>query len=186
MLGTVPKYATALINIAPAAPASIISPVPGQISSGQSTFTWNSGIGATQYTLAVGSSQGGTNYYSANLGAAQSAAVNIPSGASVAYVTLQSLTPIGWLAQSYVYAIPTVPAGTTMALGTIGVQPNASPVTIASPMPNDTITGCSAPVGVTPLIAGSPGSQTVTFSASSLAQLGRTAIACSTLASNTL
>ena len=169
-----------------AVPASIISPVPGQLSSGQNTFTWNSGMGGTQYTLAAGSSPGGTNYYSANLGTAQSAVVNIPSGASAAYVTLQTLTPASWLTQSYEYAIPTVPTGTTVSLGTISIQPNAAPVTVPSPLPNDTIIACSAPVGVMSLIAGSPGNQPVTFSASSVAQLGTTAIACSTLASNTL
>jgi len=186
MLGTVPKYATALTNIARAAPASITSPTPGQISSGQSTFTWNSGIGATQYQLAVGSSVGGTNYYSASLGSAQSASVNIPSGASAAYVTLTSLTPVGWLAQSYVYGVPSVLASSVMSLGAISVRPNAPAVTIASPMPSDTITGCSAPVGVTPVIAGVAGSQTVSFTASSAAQLGTTNIACSTAASKTL
>ncbi len=187
MLGTVPKYATALTNIAQAAPASIISPVPGQISSGQSTFTWNSGIGATQYQLTVGSSAGGTNYYSASLGSAQSASVNIPSTASAAYVTLSSLTPVGWLAQSYVYGVPAA-LGSVMQLGAISLQPGAPPVTISSPVPSDTITGCSVPsTGVTAVIAGAAGSQTVTFTASATAQLGTTTnIACSTAALNTL
>jgi uncharacterized repeat protein (TIGR01451 family) len=186
MLGTVPQYATALTNIAQAAPASIIGPTPGALSSGQSTFTWNSGIGATQYQLTVGSSVGGTNYYSASLGSAQSASVNIPSGASAAYVTLTSLTPVGWLAQSYVYGVPAA-LGSVMQLGAISLQPSAPPVTISSPVPSDTITGCSVPsAGVTAVIAGAAGSQTVTFTASATAQLGTTNIACSTAARNTL
>jgi len=71
-------------------------------------------------------------------------------------------------------------------LGAIAMQPNGPPVTIASPLPNDTITGCSAPAGVTAVIAGTAGSQTVTFTASTAAQYGTTNIACSTAASNTL
>ena len=193
MLGTVPKYATALANIAQTAPASIISPTPGQVPSGQSTFTWNSGNGATQYQLTVGSSVGGTNYYSASLGSAQSASVNIPSSASAAYVTLSSLTPVGWLAQSYVYGVPAALGSVMQLCATslqpicaISLQPSAPPVTISSPVPGDTITGCSVPAGVTAAIAGSAGSQTVAFTASAMAQIGTTNIACSTAAANTL
>src|SRR5580658_6171957 len=88
MLGTVPKYATAFTNIAQAAPASIISPTPGALPAGQNTFTftWNSGIGATQYSLAVGYSASAANCSS--LSSAQSSTVTLASEATPRYVTL--------------------------------------------------------------------------------------------------
>jgi len=97
--------------------------------------------------------------------------VTILSGGP-AYVTLSSVTPAGCLAQSYVYFVPSVPNGSMISLGAIAMQPNGPPVTIASPLPNDTITGCSAPAGVTAVVAGAAGAQTVSFTPSAAAQAG--------------
>jgi hypothetical protein len=183
MFGSIPKYVTATVNVAPAAPASIITPMPGALSAGQTQFTWNSGIGATQYILSVGSSAGATDIYPSTTTSAQSATMNLPSNIAAAYLTLQSLTPAGWLTQKYTYWLPTLPANSTGGLGSVTVHRSGPSYALTSPITNDTITGCSAPRGVTTSLGQSPQNssiQTVTDAASSTAAFGATNVSCST------
>jgi hypothetical protein len=109
--GATTHYAVANLKVAHAAPAAITTPPPGQfIPGGATQFTWNSGNGASQYTLTAGSTPGGANYYSGSASSAQSASVSLPAtlGQTV-YVTLSSSTPAGVASapQTYAYTIST-------------------------------------------------------------------------------
>jgi hypothetical protein len=129
--GATTHYAVANLRVAPAAPAAITTPPPGQfIPGGATQFTWNSGNGASQYTLTAGSTPGAANYYSGSASSAQSANVNLPStlGQTV-YVTLRSSTPAGvaLAPQTYPYVVST--QGTTQpiaGLTLVANQPTAN------------------------------------------------------------
>src|SRR5689334_9479371 len=66
---------------ATSAPAEIATPAPGStLTSSTITFQWTGGIGATDYWLYVGTTQGGLDIYSADRGTSLSATVsNLPT-----------------------------------------------------------------------------------------------------------
>ena len=120
-----------VVTVGTATPASMLTPPPGgTIPGGPTTFTWNSGLSATEYSLQVGSTPGGGDYYSGGNSPGQSATVTLPSTSQAVYATLSSLTPSGWQQQTYTYQI--------------NPQPNTQPLQLQSD---------SAP---TPLVAGGP------------------------------
>jgi uncharacterized repeat protein (TIGR01451 family) len=124
--GATTHYTVANLRVAPVAPAAITTPPPGQFLPGGATqFTWNSGNGASQFTLTVGSTLGAGTYYSGSASSAQSATVSLPStiGQTV-YVTLSSSTPAGvaLTPQSYTYVIST--QGTTQTIPGLALLPN--------------------------------------------------------------
>ncbi|HUE20832.1 MAG TPA: hypothetical protein VMQ86_04075, partial [Bryobacteraceae bacterium] len=123
--GATTNFTVANLRVAPVAPAAITTPPPGQFLPGGATqFTWNSGNGASQFTLTVGATPGAGTYYSGSASSAQSATVSLPStiGQTV-YVTLTSSTPAGvaLTPQSYTYVISTqgISSGLQMVSGPV-------------------------------------------------------------------
>ena len=84
--------------------AEIISPPPGSALAGDvATFTWND-VGADQYALDVGSSQGGVDIYSQNLGQATRVTVSgLPVDGRTLYVRLWTVRGEQWNYTDYVY-----------------------------------------------------------------------------------
>jgi hypothetical protein len=90
----------------PPAGAVLTTPAPGStLSSRVATFRWMVASGASAYSLSVGSTPGGTQYYqSGNLGNALTAVVStLPANGSTIYVTLYSLFGVEWSGNSYTY-----------------------------------------------------------------------------------
>ncbi len=85
--------------------ANMLTPGPGATLTGSMvTFTWDAGIGASQYQLSLGSTPGGSNYYFANTGSNQGVTATIPNGSPVTvYATLGSLISGSWQSRSYTY-----------------------------------------------------------------------------------
>jgi flagellar hook assembly protein FlgD len=86
-------------------PAQLLSP-KSEISLMDSpvTFSWNRGVGASEYRLEVGSSVGGNDLHNQNYGTAlSSSAVSIPLTGSPAYVRLSSLVGGTWQFRDYVF-----------------------------------------------------------------------------------
>ena len=113
------------LTVGAATPATMISPAPGSnLTTSSRTFLWNPGTGATQYQFAVGSTPGGSDYYSTTLGASvnaycfdgtfrcQSATVNnLPIGSQPQnlYARLGSLVSGTWQFRDYSYTSAQAP-----------------------------------------------------------------------------
>jgi hypothetical protein len=177
------RYGSASLLVGATSPASIIGPVPGPIPGGSTTFTWNAGVGANQYILSVGSSQGASDIYSGAVTTAQSATVTVSTGLPAVYVALASNTIYGWRSQSYLY---TTSSGSIINLPVVSVYKNSREVQVtASLSSGDGITGCSAPAGVITRLV--PGAQnTIGITATIAATAGASQISCSTSAEETL
>ena len=108
--------------------AAITMPVPSSNLTGSSAnFLWTQGTGSPTYHLDIGSTQGGTNYYSQDQGTATQVAVTtLPTDGSTVYVRL---TNIG---------------GTTTYTDYTYSALNNGPAFITSPVNNGTLTGSSA------------------------------------------
>ena len=99
-------------------PATNGSTLPGA----SVTFSWSKGTGATQYSLWIGSTPGGSDLYIASQGTNQTKTVTtVPTDGRPVYVTLWSLIGGVWKANSYAYtaldgrAVMTSPAaGSTL------------------------------------------------------------------------
>lgn len=106
--------------------AQMIDPPNGStLTSTTPTFTWNAGVGCTQYWLFVGTYAGGADVYSASQGTALMGTVTVPAGKKL-YVTLWSLIKGVWQGNSYVYN---------------GVAP--APAVLTSPTNGSTLAGSS-------------------------------------------
>jgi hypothetical protein len=131
--GSLTRVGAAAISIVAASPATMISPGGGSILNGSPlTFTWNSGIGATQYQLSLGSSPGAADYFSTVQGPGasaycpdgtlrcHSAAAGIPSASQpqTIYATLSSLISGSWQVVQYNYrtGLPALALGGAIAL----------------------------------------------------------------------
>lgn len=104
---TSPAAPTATPTQAPAqtfAKAVMTSPTPGsRFSSSRVTFNWSTGTNALEYHLYVGSSQGGTQYYSGSTGMNRSRQVsNLPRSRTI-YVRLWTRGVSGWQYNDYTY-----------------------------------------------------------------------------------
>jgi len=90
-----------------AAPGAVMqSPSPGSTLHGSSaTFTWSAGgSGITQYQLMVGSTYGGSQYYSSGvIGTLSATATGLPANNSTIYVTVASFYQGNWLYNYYTY-----------------------------------------------------------------------------------
>ena len=90
-----------------AAPGAVMeSPTPGTTLSGSSvTFNWGAGGGGiTGYQLTVGSTYGGSEWYSSGtIGTQSITATGLPADNSTIYVTLASLYEGNWLYNYYTY-----------------------------------------------------------------------------------
>lgn len=166
------------VVIATLSPAAIVSPVPGYIAPGPWTFTWNSGVGATEYIFSIsgaGFSFGPTTTSGQSINVA-----NIPAIASPVTITLQSLIGGVWEIQTYLYSLQTTPA--PLSLGTLRLRKNGQPVTINSPPSgSDTITGCSGIAGGSTSILqtgfATP-QQAISFSAGPTSPIGANPFSC--------
>lgn len=89
--------------------AAMTSPVPGLTLGGTSqVFTWDAGIGVTQYWLYVGTSLGGHEIYTADLGTSLTTTVSsLPSNGSQLYVRLYSRIGGAWTYVDYKYQAKT-------------------------------------------------------------------------------
>ena len=119
-------------TIAGASPkAKLTSPAPfTSLTSTSATFTWDAGIGVTQYQLAIGvSGVGSTEVFNANLGTARTQTVsNLPSNGGTIYVRLWSL--IGtWVFTDYTYTAVSGLAKAAMLSPTPGSTIGTSSVT---------------------------------------------------------
>ncbi len=118
--------------VSAAAGGVITTPTPGSTLSGSSvTFGWTAGAGASAYWLVVGSTAGGSNYYSSgNLGTALTAIVNgLPTNGSTVYVTLYSLIGGAWVPNAYTYTAVSAAAGGVITTPTPGSTLSGSSVT---------------------------------------------------------
>ena len=109
----------------------LTTPPPGTtLTSGTVTFDWTAGAGATAYWLDVGSTAGGQQYATGNLGNVLTKTVSgLPTNGSTIYVTLYSLVSGNWLSNAYTYTayslaatggvLTTPPPGTTLTSGTV-------------------------------------------------------------------
>jgi hypothetical protein len=112
--------------------AVMSSPNPGStLTSGNVTFTWTAGAGASAYWLDVGGTPGGNNYYSSgNLGSAlTTTAYGLPTDGSTIYATLYSLIGGEWYGNTYNYTALNATAGLAA---------------MQSPAPGTTLHGTSA------------------------------------------
>jgi len=105
------------------APAALTYPTPGTLGVSQ-LFTWQSGVGVTQYALRIGSTGiGSTNLYYGPITTNTSVTVNnLPHNGQPVYVRLFSLTGGVWLYGDYTFtaftgAPATLTSPTTSALG---------------------------------------------------------------------
>jgi serine protease len=87
------------------AKAVMTSPANGSTFSSSSVpFTWNTGSGASDYFLYLGSSAGGNDIYSADQGMALSRTVTgVPTNGRTIYVRLWSNLSSGWQYNDYTY-----------------------------------------------------------------------------------
>jgi hypothetical protein len=96
--------------------ANISSPTDGSTLTGSSvTFTWNAGVGATQYRLWVGTTAGGKDLYNESAGTALSTTVSgLPLDGSAVYVRINSYIAGSWEYRDYTYTAGTAtPAAMT-------------------------------------------------------------------------
>ena len=88
-------------------PAQMLSPASGSLlTSSATTFTWDAGVGATQYAIWVGNSAGSYDLH-ARAVAGLSDTVTLPTDGRSLYVTLWSLINGAWSSRSYTYTAHT-------------------------------------------------------------------------------
>ena len=86
-------------------PASITAPLPGTLAGPNPTFTWEPGIGVSQYQLLAGSTGAGSrNLLASGPTSNLYYSVTLPTTGQTLYVRLLSLTPTGWQFRDYVYS----------------------------------------------------------------------------------
>jgi len=124
-------------NCTNGSPAAITSPGNGSTLSGSMVaFQWTSGNCVTQYTLSVGTTAGGTDIFSGNMGTNQSATVsNLPTNGSQIFVRLTSTIGGNTQSNDYTYTAFTSNGG---GCGTTALA------TMASPVNGSTLSGASA------------------------------------------
>jgi len=114
--------------------ATMTSPTPGTTLTGTTvTFSWTAGTRVRGYTLAIGSSAGATDVFSANEGTKLSQTVStLPSDSRTLYVTLKSQANNGrWWTNSYTYTAYSASISTN------------TPATMTSPVAGSTLNGAS-------------------------------------------
>ena len=87
-------------------PAVILSPTPGtQLGGTSGTFTWSTGVAATDYEFLVGTTGPGSDnlYSSGETGATSATVTDLPSNGETVYVRLYSLINGVWQYNSYTY-----------------------------------------------------------------------------------
>ncbi len=113
--GVTTRTADALLIVSASSPAKVISPGPGStLTSAAVTFTWDSGVGASQYQLLLGSAPGASDYLSTLPTAAQTVSTALPGPTRTLYATLSSLVGGIWQPRSYIYTIGQPTSGDTV------------------------------------------------------------------------
>jgi Pro-kumamolisin, activation domain len=98
------SYTAAAVVSSSDSAATMSTPVPGNTLTGSSqTFTWTTGTGVTLYDLDIGSTAGGTQYYSAQTTSTSAAVTGLPTNGSTIYVTLYSKIEGTFVSNSYTY-----------------------------------------------------------------------------------
>ncbi len=109
--GVTTRTAAALLIVNAPTAAKMISPSPGStLTSGAVTFQWDSGVGAFQYQLLLGSSQGASDYLTTLPTAALSVSTVLPGPTRTLYATLNSFVS-GVPSRYYVYTIGPAASG---------------------------------------------------------------------------
>ena len=97
---------TATFGAIEAAIPEVTVPVPGTVLAGDTeTFSWiDNGASVSQYALDIGTTLGGTDVFSQNIGASTSISVSgLAVDGSIIYVRLWSSIAGNWVSQDYVY-----------------------------------------------------------------------------------
>jgi hypothetical protein len=99
------QWQSNLYTFPAALPAAITSPANGATLSGSSqAFNWTTGNSVSSYALAIGSTPGGTDIYTANEGTNTQDTVNtLPTNGQTLYVTLTSMIEGQPYSNSYTY-----------------------------------------------------------------------------------
>jgi Chitobiase/beta-hexosaminidase C-terminal domain len=147
--------------------ATMLSPTSGSTLTGSSaTFQWGNAVGVSQYSLMIGSTQGGSDLYNANTGLTDYAIVTgLPTDGRTLYLTLSSFIAGSWTANTYTYSASSTPSS-------LMIVPAPYNETLAAPTPASfTITvssnaGFSGAVSLT--ASGVPAGATFSFNPSTL------------------
>ncbi len=96
--GSITRSTGAVLVVSGSAPAKIMSPFPGATLAGNSMakFTWDSGVGASNYELLIGSLANGTDAVSVYNGTGQSINLTMPGATQNVYMTLRSKIGEAW------------------------------------------------------------------------------------------
>ena len=87
-------------------PAELIQPVPGSVlASSSANFQWSAGNGVSGYSLAIGTTTGGTDIYNRDQGTALSVTIGgLPTNGASLYIRLTSRIGSGTVSREYVLA----------------------------------------------------------------------------------
>ncbi|MBI5684382.1 MAG: hypothetical protein HZC54_04820, partial [Verrucomicrobia bacterium] len=111
--------------------AQMLSPASGSTNSSSSvTFTWNAGVGASQYALWVGSASNGYDLCAVVTGTNLSQQVTVPATGGQVYARLWSFINGEWQYNEYGYTAPT-PAKAVMTSPANGSTNSSASVTLA-------------------------------------------------------
>ncbi|MCL5742391.1 MAG: M12 family metallo-peptidase, partial [Acidobacteria bacterium] len=80
------------LNLTGGTPAELITPAPGSVlTSASAVFRWTPGTGVSMYSLAIGTTLGGTDIYNQDQGTALSVTISgLPAGGQTLYIKLSS------------------------------------------------------------------------------------------------
>jgi hypothetical protein len=103
-------YTLKALSPPPPQKAQLVSPAPGTtLPSSTATFQWGGGVGVTQYILFVGTSPGGSDIASLDMGTQLSAVVTgLPTNGATIYVRLNSYLG-GWQFNDYTFTAAPAP-----------------------------------------------------------------------------
>ena len=92
----------------------------GALTSGTATFTWDAGVGGSEYKLNIGSTAGGSDLFAKSEGTALTETVtNLPTDGRTLYVTLYSKINGVWQTNSYTYTAVSAPVVQTVTVTTL-------------------------------------------------------------------
>src|SRR5204863_2619561 len=102
-------------------PGQINNPTPGsKLTSASQVFSWNTGVGVSNYQLTVGTSQGASDIYSGPAVTGFSALVSgLPTTGGTIWARLSSNVAGGWQYLDSSYTAAGVPVFTDLSAGTV-------------------------------------------------------------------
>ena len=101
---------------------SLTSPAVGSTIAGSTTFTWNPGIGASNFALWIGTSPGSKDLYTSGVRAntVTSRAATIPANGATLYVSLYYEIDGVWYSRPYTFTEATAPSLTSPTASILG------------------------------------------------------------------